>query len=534
MQYSRRRRRIVSGLFLLAWLAALPLVGSAADRIFHRVGTDDPSTVDPHRVAVPGEQLIVFDLFMSLTTPDMAGKPTPGCAESWTVSADGKTYLFKLRPNLRWSDGRPLPAEDWVWSFRRMLDPKTAYPLASRLFPIRNARAVATGQMPVTALGVSAVDARTLKIELENPTPYFTDIIMSAAMPAPRHVIEKFGSAWIRPENFVSNGAFVLDEWRPNGYVRLQRNPNFWGAARVQLDGVYHYPLGNPTTQVRRIEAGELDFVMTVPPERAEELRKRNPKVVHVMRGYVNEVLVFNTRKGPAADVRVRRALSMLIDREVIARNVIGVEGVGAWSFVAPGVPNYGSAAKPDFASWSSAERRAAAAKLLSAAGYGPATPLKMRLGFPNTDLNRKVAVAIAAMWSQGGVKVEMQQKETKALVSEVGVGDFDAARFVWVASATDPYAYLERLLSVGTSVGINTSGYRNPAFDAKLEQAAREVDLVRRATILREAEALALADQPVAPIYFGVGRRLVSERVRGFKDNPRGVYLSWLLSVTP
>jgi len=157
-----------------------------------------------------------------------------------------------------------------------------------------------------------------------------------------------------------------------------------------------------------------------------------------------------------------------------------------------------------------------------------------MRLGFPNTDLNRKVAVAIAAMWTQGGVKVEMQQKETKALVSEVGVGDFDAARFVWVASATDPYAYLERLLSVGTSVGINTSGYRNPAFDAKLEQASREVDLARRAAILREAEAMALADQPVAPIYFGVGRRLVAERVRGFKDNPRGVYLSWLLSVNP
>ena len=157
-----------------------------------------------------------------------------------------------------------------------------------------------------------------------------------------------------------------------------------------------------------------------------------------------------------------------------------------------------------------------------------------MRLGFPSTDLNRKVAVAIGAMWGRAGVKVDLQQKETKALVSEVGVGNFDAARFVWTAAASDPYAYLERLLSSGSTVGVNTSGYRNPAFDAKLAAASREVDIGRRAAILREAEAIALADQPVAPIYYGVGRRLVSERVRGFKDNPRGVYLSWLMSVTP
>lgn len=511
-----------------------PVTADAAERILHRVGTDDPATVDPHRVSLPGEQLVVFDLFMSLTTPGMDGRPRSGAAESWTVSPDGKTYLFKLRPGLRWSDGRAMPAADWVWSFQRMLDPKTAYPLASRLYPIRNAQAVAAGKLPVTALGVSAVDTQTLRIELENPAPYFTDIIMSAAMPAPRHVIEKHGAAWTRPEHFVSNGAFVLVEWRPNGYVRLRRNPNFWAADRVKLDGVYHYPLSNPTTIARRFEAGELDFVLVMPPERAEEIRKRNPKLVHVMAGYVNEVLVFNTRSGPTADVRVRRALSMLIEREVIARNVLNFPGVGAWSLVAPGVLNYGSAAKPDFAVWSSAQRLAEARKLLAAAGYGPAKPLQMRLGFPSTELNRKVAVAIGAMWTQAGVKVELQQKENKALVSEVGVGNFDAARFVWVASASDPYAYLERLLSSGSAFGMNTAGYRNPAYDAKLAEASREVDIKRRADILREAEAMVLADQPVAPIHFGVGRRLVAERVRGFKDNPRGVYLSWLMSVTP
>ena len=527
------------GSAVIAWMALLLLLApgvshAAAERVLHRVGTDDPSTVDPQRAALPGEQLILLDLFMSLTTPGMDGRPMPGAAESWTISPDGKTYLFRLRPNLRWSDGRPMPAADWVWAFQRMLDPKTAYPLASRLFPIKNARGVAAGEKPVSSLGVSAVDARTLRIELENPAPYFVDVIMTAAMPAPRHVVEKHGAAWTRPENFVGNGAFVLDEWRPNGYVRVRRNPNFWGADRVKLDAVYHYPLGNPVTMARRFDAGELDLVLVVPPERLDEVRKRNPKVAFLSRGLGNEVIVFNTRSGPTADRRVRRALSMLIEREVIARNVIGLAGVGAYSLVAPGVLNYDQAAQPDFAKLTPPQRLAEAKRLLAEAGFGPGKPLQVRLGFPSTDLNRKVGVAVAAMWGRAGVKVELQQKETKALVSEVGVGDFDAARFVWVASASDPYAYLERLLSSGSAVGMNTSGYRNPAFDAKLAEGSREVDINRRAAILREAEAIALADQPVAPVYFLVGRRLVSERVRGFSDNPRGLYASWLLRVTP
>lgn len=509
-------------------------VSSAAERIFHRVGTDDPATIDPHKVALPGEQLVVLDLFMGLTTPAMTGRPMAGSAESWTTSADGRSYDFKLRSNLRWSDGRRLTAEDWVYSFRRMLDPATAYPLASRLFPIRNARAVAAGDMPVTALGVSAPDPRTVRIELENPTPYFTDVIAVAAMPVPRHVLERHGNEWLRPENFVSNGPFVLQEWRPNAYVRARANPNFWGASDLKLQGVVHYPLGNPGTLIRRFNAGELDLVMVVPPERTEELRKQHGEAVRLGRGIANEVIVFNTRSGPTADLRVRRALAMAIDREVIARNVIGFPGVGAYSIVPPGVLNYGPGAEPDYAQWSPERRLTEARRLLAEAGFGPAKPLRIRFGFPSTDLNRKVALAVAAMWSRVGVRADLQQKETKALVADVGVGNFDAARFVWLASFSDPYAYLERMLSTGSAVGVNTSGYRNPQFDRLLMQAAQEVDIARRADLLRRAEAMVLADQPVAPVYFLVGRRLVAKRVSGFADNPRGLYPTWLMSVTP
>jgi oligopeptide transport system substrate-binding protein len=326
----------------------------------------------------------------------------------------------------------------------------------------------------------------------------------------------------------------VLQEWRPNAYVRLRRNANFWAADRVRLDGVYHYPISDAATLLRRFNAGELDFVMVVPPDRAAALQAAGDTRLKVMRGLANEVIVFNTRSGPTADVRVRRALSMLIEREAIARGVIGFPGVEGYSFVPPGVLNYGEAAKPDFAGWPASKRLAEARRLLAAAGYTSDKPLRLRLGFPNTDLNRKVAVTVGSMWSRAGVKVDLESKESKALFAEIGKADFDAVRTVWVASASDPYAYLERMVSTGSAGAVNTSGYANPKFDERLEAASREADVQRRAAILRQAEAMALADQPVAPVYYLVGRRLVSSRVQGFADNPRGVYPTWMMTVSP
>ena len=527
---STRIATVLLGLFLL-----VPAIGpaAAAERVLHRTGTDDPSTIDPHRIAFPGEQLVVIDLFIGLTTPDSRGRPVPGCAESWTVSPDGKRYTFTLRRGMTWSDGAPLTAADFVWSFRRALDPRTAFPYASRLFPIRGARAIAAGEKPVESLGVSAPDARTVVMELEGPTPYLLDVLATSGQPAPRHAIEKFGAAWIRPQNFVGNGPFMLERWVPNSYLRLRKNPRFYAAERVRLDAVHHYPVENPGTMVRRFQSGEIDLVMVVPPERTDWAREQFGSALKLGRGLSTEVLVFNTERGSTSDVRVRRALSMAIDRDVIAASVVGMAGVGAWGYVPPGVLNYdGGGARADFASMPSAARLAQAKRLLAEAGFNEAKPLRVRLGFPSSELNRKVAVAIASMWRRVGVIGELNQKETKSLVADVAKGDFDTARFVWLAGFSDPYAFLERLLSAGSTAGMNTARYRNPAFDALLGRASQEVDLARRAALLREAEALALADQPVAPVYYLVGRRLVSAKISSFVDNPRGLYPSWYLSV--
>ena len=523
---------------LAAWLvlAAAAATGVAAERVLRRTTTDDPSTLDPQKMSFPGEQVVILDLFMGLSTQGPDARPIAGCAQRWTVSPDGKSYDFELRPGLQWSDGRPLTATDWVWSIRRALDPATAFAHASRLFPIRNARRVVKGELPVTALGAEALANGHLRIDLEAPTPYFIDVIATALLPAPRHVIEKFGSSWVRPGNFVGNGPFVLETWLPNTYLRLKRNPRFWGAAQVRLDAVVHYPTSDPFTLVRKYAAGAIDLVMIVPLERQAWARQEFGDELKLGRGISNEVLVFNTRSGPASDVRVRRALSMVIDRDAIAARVIGMPGVAAFGYVPPGIMNYRTPQGPptmDFLALTPAERQTEARRLLASAGYSAARPLRMRLLTPNTDLNRKVAVAIASDWRKLGMVVpELTQKESKSLVGDIANRNFDSVRVVWLANYSDPYAFLERLLSGGSTVGVNQSGYRNAEFDRLLARATQEIDLGKRAAILREAEVLALREQPVAPVHYLVGRRLVSKQVQGFVDNPRGLYSAWYYSV--
>lgn len=512
----------------------LPALAAAAERVLHRTGTDDPATLDPHKVAFPGEQLVVFDLFEGLTTLDPRGRPIPGAAHSWTVSGDGKVYTFRLRPGLQWSDGTPMSAADFVYSLQRALDPATAYPYASRLFAIRNARAINRGDAPVSTLGVHAVDRATVRIELEHPAAYLPDALATSAMPAPRHRVEALGMGWIRPGSFVGNGPFVIEQWVPNGFVRLVRNPRYHAADRVRLDAVVHYPVSQPASAVRRFRAGELDLILVAPPEQSDTLREQFGTGFKLIPASSTEVLAFNVQGGPTADLRVRRALSMAIDREAIAAGIVGLAGVEAYGYVPPVVSNYPQGAQADFAAWPQAKRTEEARRLLAEAGHLPGQPLRIRLSFPSSDLNRKIATAIAVMWRSVGVLTDLDQRETKALVAEVSLGRFEAVRSVWNAGYYDPVAFLERMYGAADAGSMNQSGYRSERFDRLLVEAQQTADTRKRAALLREAEALALADHPVAPLYYLVGRRLVAARVSGFELNPRGLHLSRWLGVEP
>jgi oligopeptide transport system substrate-binding protein len=529
-----RRLALAAGLAaaLPLLLQALAAPAQAAQRVVHRAGTDDATTLDPHKVGYPGETTIMSDLFVGLTTLDAEARPIPGCAESWSVSRDGLTWTFRMRPGLRWSDGSALTAADFEWSLRRALRPETAFPFAGRLFMVRNARAVSGGSAPVERLGVRATDPRTLVIELEHPAPYLDEVLATFAMPVPRRLVEARGAAWIAQGSLVSNGPFVLEEWRPNAFIRLRRNPNFYDAANVPADAVMHYPVTQPTTAIRRFQAGELDFVLSVPAEQVERLREQFGSQLKIDLGIGLEALAFNVRRGPTRDLRVRRALSMAIDRDALARNVLREPRQAAYGYVSPGVSRYPSRASVDFATWPAAKRQAEARRLLQEAGFGPANPLRLRLAFPANDINRRIAVVLDAMWRQAGVRAELQAKEQRALVADIARGEFDAARVLWLSGHTDPMAFLERLDGGAAGTTTNPSGYVSARYDGLVADATRERDVGRRAALLREAEAVALADQPVAPLYWFVGRRLVSPALTGWAHNARGIHLSRFMGV--
>jgi len=518
---------------LLLWAfllqgAALP--ADAAERVLRRSGTEDPATLDPQRAAYPGEFNILSDLFVGLLTLDAAAKPIPGCAESWTVSDDGLAYTFKLRPGLEWSDGKALGAEDFAWSLRRALDPTTAFPFAARLYAIRNARAVNAGSVAVAKLGVRAIDQRTLRLELEHPAPYILEVLASYSSPAPRHVIEARPDDWVRPGSMVSNGAFVLAEWVPNSHVRLERNPRFYDAANVALDAVVHVHTDDANNALRRFRAGELDVVLVVPPDQLDWARENLPGELRLSPGFGIEHIAFNIRRPPFDDVRVRRALSMAIDREALVRHITRAGEQPAYGLVPPAASHYGMNARADFADLPQAERVRRARALLAEAGYGPGQPLRFTLSYPSGDVNKRVSVALAAMWQAIGVQAQLSGSELRALLGEVGRGEFDAVRFRWLSGTTDPVSFLERLESA--SGAMNQSGYANERFDALLRRAEGTADIPARARLLAEAEAMALADHPIAPLHFYAGRRLVSGRVSGWMENPRGIHLSRWLSV--
>ncbi|HSN72005.1 MAG TPA: peptide ABC transporter substrate-binding protein, partial [Steroidobacteraceae bacterium] len=479
---------------------------------------------------LPSEFNIVADLFVGLTTLDAAAKPIPGTAVTWTVSDDGKVYEFRLRDGLEWSDGRALDSADFLYSFRRMLDPATAYPNAARLYVIRNAARVNAGDAPIESLGVSAPAPDLVRLELEHPAPYLLEVLATYAMPVPAHVLAQGEEGWSRPRSLVSNGPFVLAEWVPNAYVRVDRNPRFYDAANVSLEAVYHHHPDSAATALRRFRAGEFDYVSVVPGEQLEWARENLPSELKLVRGFGTELVVFNTRKPPFDDARIRRALSMAVDRQILVDKVLRGAEEPAYGLVPPQAVNYPEHAAADFASTPMDRRRAEARELIRAAGYGPGRPLEVELKYTSTDVQQRVAVALAAMWKAIGVETRLSGVERKALIADVQAGRFDAARYYWLASTSDPASFLERLRA--DAGPINQAGYANSDYDRMIDRAETQVDLDERAALLRQAEALALSEHPVAPIYYYGGRRLVAHRVTGFVENPRGVHVSRFLGL--
>ncbi|MBL8643379.1 MAG: peptide ABC transporter substrate-binding protein, partial [Rhodospirillaceae bacterium] len=360
-------------LVLAAVLALAAIAPAEALQTLKRGTANEPRTLDPQYVQGNAGAAVMYDMFEGLLAVNADGDLGPGAATAWTVSPDGTTYTFTIRPNLKWSDGKAIIAEDFVYSFRRAVDPKSATRAARVMFPIKNARPIVSGQMPVDSLGVKAPNPGTLVIELERPTPYFTELVASfSAAPVPKHVIEKFGDAWTSPANVVTNGAYTLAEFANNTYIKLVKNKHHYDAANVAIDEVYFYPIEKPDTALTRFRAGEIDIAYNVPSNRLDWVKENLG--AEFRSGPVSGVyyILLNTSREVLSDLRVRKALSLAVDRDLITGGLVKTGDAPAYTLVPVAMPGYGDNA-PAFAKTPIDQRRAEAKKLLAEAGYGSA-----------------------------------------------------------------------------------------------------------------------------------------------------------------
>ena len=526
-------RSIIRILVLTAGLGLLLIGALAQAQMELRVGNvGEPKTLDPHFVSGTWENRIVGDLFMGLTTEAADGSTIPGAAESWTVSDDGTVYTFKLRDHL-WSDSIPVTAEDFVFAMRRILEPAAAAEYASLLYTIKNAEELNSGKMEgMENLGVRAADPKTLEITLRAPAPYFIgQLTHYTAFPVPKHVVEKHGNDWVKKENIVSNGPYVLNEWVPNTHVILDKNPTFYDASNVQIDRVIFYPDEDRAAVQKRFRAGEVDIVKDFASDQIDWLKANIPEETHIAPYLGIYYYPINTSKPPFDDVRVRQALSMALNREAITDKVLKTGELPAYSFVPPGTDNY--AAGPAYVSWKDTpynERLENAKQLLAEAGFGPDKPLQFTLSYNTSENHKRIAIAAAAMWKQLGVQVDLFNTEVKVHYDRLKQADFDIARAGWIADYNDPQNFLYLL---ETRTGPNNYGqYSNPQFDQLMIDAENTQDLQKRGEIMAQAEAIAMADQPLIPIYYYVSKNLVSKAVQGWVDNTKDIQRTRWLSV--
>lgn len=511
--------------------AALSLCLAAAQAaepmVLRRGNQSEPDTLDPLLATTTVENNIVGDLFLGLTTEDVNSHVIPGAAESWTTSADGLVWTFKLRENLKWSDGAPLKASDFVYAFRHLLDPKTAARYASIEYVIKNAEAVNTGKLPTDQVGVRAPDDRTVEITLEGPAPFLPGLMKHyTAFPIPEHVHRKYGEAWARPGNMVSNGPYILTEWEPHDHVKLVKNPHFYDAKNVRIDEVYFYPVESEATALTMFRAGNIDGnfgTRGIPIAQLPWLKENMPGQAHTPPMLANSYIALNTRRPPFDDRRVRRAVSLCIDRDILADKVVKDGRLPAYAFVPPGIANYHGEPRQQFADWPMERRRQEAKRLLAEAGYGPKRPLIFEYLYNVSVEQRRATVAEAALLKECGVVMRPIVNELKVHYARLQNDDFTAGWAGWVGDYNDPQNFL--YLFDSRSGVFNYGGYNNPDFDRLMDEAKVTLDLEARAQILAKAEQMILDDDAMIPLDFTTAKELVSPAIRGFADNVEAIH---------
>ncbi|RKR04492.1 oligopeptide transport system substrate-binding protein [Kushneria sinocarnis] len=517
---------------LLGALSLAPVAIEAAAAATLKVGiSSDPASLDPGRITGGvWEEDVLRDIYEGLISIDAGGRIIPGVAESWQLADDGTTWTFELRDDAQWSDGEPVTAEDFVRALRYHANPQTASNYAHRLYPIVNAEAITRGDKPVDSLGVeSRNDGHTLVIHLNEPTAYFLKtLVLPFGYPLPKHVMAQYGKAWSDIDHIVTNGPFKPVKWVSNTELETVKNPRFHAAEQVSLDGVDFYPLEDKSAAITRFRAGEVDVVRDFPAARYQWLKDNLPEAVHVAPSLGSYYYVFNTRKGtPTADRRVRRALSLAINREVIADKLLDGAVEPSRALVPGGVSHYTPQPQPGLDEPMPA-RMQKARQLLQQAGYGPEHPLELTLRYNAGTEHQRIAVAVAAMWKPLGVEITQRSSEANVHYADLMQGDFQVARAAWISSYDDAQNFLQ-LLSAETN---NYGAWHSDEYSRLMARSDREQDREQRRALLEQAERVGLADYPLAPIYIYASRNLVNPAIEGWQDNALDMHPSRWLSL--
>jgi len=475
----------------------------------------EPDSLDPSISQTDGSIAILSDVFESLTALDGHDQVVPGMAESWR-RADALTWVFKLRPNALWSDGKPVTAGDFVYSWRRFLDPKMAAFLASSIgVVVSNGADILAGRKPPTALGVRAIDDTTLEVTTAVPTPFLPQLLAAPQFaPLPRATIETLGKAWTKPGNMVSNGPYLLRDWQVNSKVVLVKNPRYWDASRVSLTRVTYLPVEDATADLKLYQSGENDITQTLPPGSFQALKAQYPKEIHNSMVFGLRYYALNNKDPLLKDVRVRKALSMVIDRDILATKVTADGQVPAHGLMVKGVVGADIVAY-DWAAWTMARRVAEARKLLAEAGVQPGTHLKFT--YNTSEYHKKVALFTASEWkTKLGLDTDMDSLEFKVLVRRRQDAQYQIARDGWVPFTPDATG-MYTLVRCGSEA--NDSKYCNRRADELVHEGEMATDPARRQALMTEAARLAMEDYPLIPLVQYSVPRLVKPYIGGYDE---------------
>jgi oligopeptide transport system substrate-binding protein len=507
-----------------------------ADFVFNN--GQEVTSLDPAAITGQPEMRVLHCLYEGLTVKDPATlEPLPAVAESWDVSPDGLRYTFHLRP-ARWSNGDPLTAADFAWSWRRLLAPETGAQYAYQLWCVRGARAFSLAERELegqwAAVGLDAPDERTLEVELERPTPYFLALTSSPPLfPVHRASLEdaqerfpdSWQSEWLRPGRMVSNGPFCLVERRLNDRLRLERNREYWDFAHVAFASMDVLAIEHPVAALNLYLAGEIDWIERVPTSLVTALRTRDDfHPTPYLGTYFYRV---NTTHPPFDDARVRRALALAIDRRAICEKIMKKGERPSWSLTPEGFAGY---PRPELAHAGTADDAGRgrsfasdldeARRLLAEAGFGPrGAPLPpLTIHFNSSETHRDIAEVVGATWTRVlGVPVHFANEEGKVYLDTQCRLDYDVSRSSWIGDYPDPNTFLEVFVGGGEN---NRTGWANATYDELVRGAANEPDPAKRLAMLAEAEALLLEELPILPVFGYVSQNLVSPRLDGFHEN--------------